>query len=102
VSDAEVKKKVDEAVEAGGGKDKFKTWLADNSMTEEEFTKMLRQQLVADQVVQTVTNSVKDKSEQVHARHILLKTEAEAQAILARIQKGEDFAKLAKRIPLMS
>lgn len=97
VSDADVNKKVDEAIADGGGKDKFQTWLADNSMTEDEFVKMLRQQLIADQVVQAVTTSVKTKSEQVHARHILLKTEAEAQAVLEKVKKGEDFAKLAKQ-----
>ncbi|HEB59271.1 MAG TPA: peptidylprolyl isomerase [Gammaproteobacteria bacterium] len=31
------------------------------------------------------------------ARHILLKTEAEAQAVIAELAKGKDFAKLAKK-----
>ncbi|MDI6785058.1 MAG: peptidylprolyl isomerase, partial [bacterium] len=34
--------------------------------------------------------------EQVHARHILLKTKAEADAIKAQLDKGADFTKLAK------
>jgi peptidyl-prolyl cis-trans isomerase C len=33
---------------------------------------------------------------EVHARHILVETEAEAKDIIAALQKGEDFAKLAK------
>jgi len=33
---------------------------------------------------------------QIHARHILVKTEAEAKAIIAELDKGADFAKLAK------
>lgn len=97
VSDDVVRTKVDEAIAAGGGRDKFKSWLADNAMTEEEFTRMLRQQLVSEQVIERVTNSVRDKAEQVHARHILLKNEAEAKAMLERIKKGEDFVKLAKQ-----
>jgi peptidyl-prolyl cis-trans isomerase C len=36
------------------------------------------------------------KEEEVHARHILLKTEDEAKAILADLKKGGDFEKLAK------
>ena len=35
--------------------------------------------------------------EQITARHILLKTEAEAQAALAEIKQGQDFAEVAKR-----
>jgi len=36
------------------------------------------------------------KEEEVHARHILLKTEDEAKAVLAELKKGGDFDKLAK------
>ena len=36
--------------------------------------------------------------EEIHARHILVPTEDEAKAALARIQKGEDFAKVADEL----
>ena len=36
--------------------------------------------------------------EEVHARHILLPTEDEAKAALARVKKGEDFAKVATEL----
>ncbi len=36
-------------------------------------------------------------AEEVHARHILLKTEAEARKILAEIRKGADFGEMAKQ-----
>jgi peptidyl-prolyl cis-trans isomerase C len=35
---------------------------------------------------------------EIHARHILLPTEAEAKAALARIKNGEDFAKVAAEL----
>jgi peptidyl-prolyl cis-trans isomerase C len=35
------------------------------------------------------------KEEEVRARHILLKTEGEAKAVIAELEKGADFAKLA-------
>ena len=37
-------------------------------------------------------------AEEIHARHILLPTEDEAKAALARIKKGEDFAKVATEL----
>jgi peptidyl-prolyl cis-trans isomerase C len=39
----------------------------------------------------------KPGAEEVHARHILVKTEAEAKKIIAALQKGGDFAALAKK-----
>jgi len=37
------------------------------------------------------------KKEEIHARHILLKTEDEAKAVIAELDKGGDFAELAKK-----
>ena len=39
----------------------------------------------------------KPAREEVHARHILVKTEAEAQSVIAQLNKGADFATLAKK-----
>ncbi len=39
----------------------------------------------------------KPAREEVHARHILVKTEAEAQSIIDQLNKGADFATLAKK-----
>lgn len=36
--------------------------------------------------------------DEIHARHILVATEADAQAVLKRLKSGEDFAKVAKEM----
>ena len=53
--------------------------------TDEEMKK------VYDDAVKQVTSDV-----EVHARHILVKTEEEAKAVVAELKKGADFAELAK------
>ncbi|MCX2560532.1 peptidylprolyl isomerase [Acetobacter farinalis] len=40
----------------------------------------------------------KPAEQEVHARHILVKTEAEAQDVIKKLKAGEDFAKLAAQV----
>jgi peptidyl-prolyl cis-trans isomerase C len=52
-----------------------------------------------DQLKARYQTFIKDKAgrDEVHARHILVKTEAEAKAIIAELDKGADFTALAKK-----
>jgi peptidyl-prolyl cis-trans isomerase C len=52
-----------------------------------------------DQLKARYQKFVQDKParEEVHARHILVKTEAEAKSVIAQLDKGADFATLAKK-----
>jgi peptidyl-prolyl cis-trans isomerase C len=38
------------------------------------------------------------QKEEVHARHVLVESEEQANAVIKRLQKGEDFAKLAREL----
>ena len=74
----------------------FAKSLVANNLTEEEFRSLQRQQLLSRKVMDRITADVPDEAEQVHARHILVETEEEAQSILDQLESGADFAELAK------
>jgi parvulin-like peptidyl-prolyl isomerase len=77
------------------GEDYFNDWLQSNYYTQDEFREVLRLDLLTGELLEPVVEAVPTTAEHVHARHILVKTEAEAQDILARLNGGEDFAALA-------
>lgn len=54
--------------------------------------------LLRQKVLDEVTKDTPRSEEQVWARHILVETEEEAQAIYERLQDGEDFAAVAKEV----
>jgi peptidyl-prolyl cis-trans isomerase C len=63
-------------------------------------TKIARDAVTPDNLQKTYEQAAKaQKPEQeVHARHILVGTEAEADAVEKRLKAGEDFAKIAKEL----
>jgi peptidyl-prolyl cis-trans isomerase C len=96
VFEEELETAIQESIEEGGGQASFEEWLKISDLTYEDFKEELRFQLLAQAIFEQVTNSVPITAEQVHARHILVDTEEEAQAILTQLQAGEDFAVLAR------
>ncbi len=60
----------------------------------------MSQKLGEKQLRQAYRKMLKDtpSDDEVRARHILVKTEKEALAVVKRAQKGEDFAKLAQEL----
>jgi len=98
ISEEEVEAAIQESIEEGGGQASFEEWLQISDLTYEDFEVELRFQLLAQAIFERVTNSVPTTAEQVHARHILVDTEEEAQAILTQLQAGQDFAALARQL----
>ncbi|MBN1426878.1 MAG: SurA N-terminal domain-containing protein [Anaerolineae bacterium] len=82
------------------GQEYFEAWLKSNYYTLAEFREVIRLQLMTNQLTTPVVEAVPTVTEQVHARHILVNTQAEAEQLLARIQAGEEFGELAAQYSL--
>lgn len=95
VTSEETQAQLQEHIAAAGGQAAWQQWLAENQLTQEEFLEDLHDSLITQQMIGHVTQSVRGALPHVHARHILVATEAEANDILARLQAGEEFAILA-------
>jgi peptidyl-prolyl cis-trans isomerase C len=63
----------------------------------QEFLKIKTKELVTDEKVKAIYDEkVKNAGEEANAKHILVKTEAEAKDLAAKIKKGSKFEDLAK------
>lgn len=93
VTPAEVEAEVQANRAIAGGN--WDSWLADNLYTDEEFRAMIADTLLTSRVRDVVTQGVGGAVPQARARHILVATADDAQAVLDRLAAGEDFAALA-------
>jgi peptidyl-prolyl cis-trans isomerase C len=100
VDDAALDAELASYIEAVGGAAAWARWLADNGYTEAEFRETLRESLLTNLVRDVVTSGLNGAQPHVHARHILVATEEEARAVLARLQAGERFEALAAAVSL--
>jgi peptidyl-prolyl cis-trans isomerase D len=68
------------------------------NFTQAELRELIKSQLLREKVTAEITKDVKVDAEQVWARHILVATEEEANAVRERLLAGEDFAKVAAEV----
>jgi len=80
----------------GSDEARFQKWLAANGLTIEALKQQVRMDLITTAVRDHVTASVPREAPQVHVRHILLSQENAARQVLQKLQRGEDFARLAQ------
>jgi peptidyl-prolyl cis-trans isomerase C len=71
----------------------------DRLIQEAYINRMVKPAETEDRLRTRYETSLKEKpaQEEVHARHILVKTEAQAKSVIAELDKGADFAALAKK-----
>lgn len=97
INDAAVDAEVEASIQLAGGADAWQQWLAANLYTDAEYREAVRTSLIYTRMIESVTASLNGNVPHVHARHILVGTQAEANDILAQLQNGADFATLAVR-----
>jgi parvulin-like peptidyl-prolyl isomerase len=100
VTAAEIDTQIAETVVQAGGQEILDAWYTSSGFTKEEYRQAVREQLTGDKLFQKVVAAVPTTAEQVHARHIMVATKAEADAVVTRLKSGEDFAKVAQEASL--
>jgi parvulin-like peptidyl-prolyl isomerase len=100
VTDEELDAEIQSNIALAGSEEAWQDWLAQNQYSPEEFRETLRDSLITNRVLDSLTQDLYGPVPHVHARHILVATEAEAAAILGRLDNGEDFAALAAEYSL--
>ena len=76
---------------------KFEEWLQANGLTHDSFRSQLHRELIGAALQERLVGSLPSTVEQVHARHILVMSEAEAMEVLIKLRSGESFATLAQQ-----
>lgn len=110
IDDKEIDAKVASYIEMMGGQENFDNYLETNKVTVEDFKEDVKKMEIASKHKEAVMNEIKisekdakkyfeenkEGLEKVHARHILVETEAEANEVIGKIKAGESFEELAK------
>lgn len=94
-SDAELQQRYDNLVEQRGGSQGMLDWLNSVGYAPDEFRSTLREELLAARMIDVISEGIASDVDQVHARHILVATEAEAQEMLDLLESGAEFDYLA-------
>jgi parvulin-like peptidyl-prolyl isomerase len=100
VTSAEIDAQIAETVVQAGGQEILDAWYTSSGFTKEEYRQAVSEQLTGDKLFNKVTAGTPATADQVHARHIMLATKAEAEAVVARLKNGEDFAKVAQEVSM--
>lgn len=100
VSDAELDRRIEELQAELGGSESMDAWLSEFYYSYESFREALLQELLAMNMVNWIAENVPAEAEQVRARHILVATQDEAEALRSQLAAGADFDTLARQTSL--
>jgi parvulin-like peptidyl-prolyl isomerase len=102
VEETEIDDRLDLMMDSTGDLGEFELWMELNGYTQETLRAALAEEIEAAWMVAYLADQVPDTTEQVHARHILVASEAEADELRAGLQDGADFDPLARQYSIDS
>ncbi|MEL7590718.1 MAG: peptidylprolyl isomerase [Anaerolineaceae bacterium] len=95
VGDAELQARIDQLLTDMGGAEKLAEWQDINHYTDEMFRTALKRQMAAALQRDNIANAVPETAEQIHARQLFYKNEANAVIALKQLTDGVEFDTLA-------
>lgn len=113
ITEADVDARRDDLIEEVGGQDAFDDLVEQSGLTEDDLQREIRNIAVRERVEEQLTADLEvsddeveefyeenreQRYELVEARHILTETQAEADAVLERLDDGEDFGEIAQEV----
>lgn len=100
VDDQQLQAEWQSYVDQAGSPEAFEAWLGSNLFTADEFRASLRVPMVFNLVRDSLNVDLASNVRQAHARHILARTEADANAALGLLNSGQDFAVVAQSLSI--
>jgi len=97
VTDQDVEGEINQLKTAVETDEAWQAFLDLNAYTEEEMYQAQRDSLLTQRLRDQISVELQGNVEQVQARHILVRTESDAQDILTLLSNGEDFISLASQ-----
>lgn len=85
-----------------GGRDAFGNWLKANRQTEQDARLKIERELTASAMRDHILEGLPRTAEYVHAYHIVVRTQIEADGVLARLINGTRFTALAQTLSIDS
>lgn len=95
VTDDEVQTRIDRLISDLGSAEKLTEWQTANGYTDETFRVALKREIAVAWQRDAITNEVPPTAEQIHARQLFFKNEANAIEALSQLNNGVEFTTLA-------
>ena len=100
VTENDLNARLAQMIQDAGSVERLNEYLQKNQLSLADLCSQVRNQLLGEAMLNRVTAALPANAEQVHARHILVASAQQAQAIREQLLQNKDFVALAKQYSL--